>query len=315
MVKYSSDFINALKDNNLNAIKQIPKADLHNHFVLGGSRKFLQNRTGYIIEPIKKALSSIDNMHKWTNENLGDRFDNTEMRRLLIEATFIQAKEDGVVLLEIGEDVWGLAEYFSNDIEELISAFFTANQSIAPDIELRLQIGLSRHCPVPYLLQCLEHFWDRKEFYSIDLYGDEFAQPIENFVPIYQKAQDKGLRLKAHIGEWGTAEDVIKGVDVLSLDEVQHGIVAVTSDKAIHYLKDRHITLNITPTSNVLLGRVGDMKDHPIGKLYRSGINVTINSDDILMFDSDVSKEYLALYQNGVLTAEELDDIRQKSLQ
>ena len=55
MVKYSSDFINALKDNNLNAIKQIPKADLHNHFVLGGSRKFLQNRTGYTIEPIKKA--------------------------------------------------------------------------------------------------------------------------------------------------------------------------------------------------------------------------------------------------------------------
>lgn len=77
-----------------------------------GSRKFLQNRTGYNIEPIKAALSSMDNMHKWTNENIGDRFDNTEMRRLLVEATFVQAKEDGVALLEIGEDVWGACRVF-----------------------------------------------------------------------------------------------------------------------------------------------------------------------------------------------------------
>jgi adenosine deaminase len=52
------------------------------------------------------------------------------------------------------------------------------------------------------------------------------------------------------------------------------------------------------------------MKSHPIQKLYRSGVNVTINSDDVLIFDSDVSKEYLRLYDNSVLTAEELDDIR-----
>lgn len=37
---------------------------------------------------------------------------------------------------------------------------------------------------------------------------------------------------------------------------------------------------------------------------------MTINSDDILIFDSDVSKEYLRLYQSGCLNAEELDNIR-----
>lgn len=36
---------------------------------------------------------------------------------------------------------------------------------------------------------------------------------------------------------------------------------------------------------------------------------MTINSDDILIFDSDVSKEYLRLYQSGCLNAEELDNI------
>ena len=28
------------------------------------------------------------------------------------------------------------------------------------------------------------------------------------------------------------------------------------------------------------------MSMHPIGKLYRSGVDVTINSDDVLIFDS-----------------------------
>lgn len=112
----------------------------------------------------------------------------------------------------------------------------------------------------------------------------------------------------------GTAEDIMKGIELLSLDEVQHGIVAAESDQVINYLKDRKITLNITPTSNYLLGRVTDMKQHPIGKLFRAGVNVTINSDDILIFGSDVSKEYLALYNNNVLTPEELNQIRVNTL-
>ena len=57
-----------------------------------------------------------------------------------------------------------------------------------------------------------------------------------------------------------------------------------------------------------------DMAHHPIAQLYRSGVDVTINSDDVLIFDSDISKEYLRLYQSGCLTAEELDDIRMNGL-
>ena len=53
---------------------------------------------------------------------------------------------------------------------------------------------------------------------------------------------------------------------------------------------------------------------YPIADLYRSGIDVTINSDDVLIFDSDVSKEYLRLYQCGCLDAAELNDIRKNGL-
>ncbi|WP_026526428.1 hypothetical protein [Butyrivibrio sp. VCD2006] len=309
-----SIFIEAIKNGNLDVIRQFPKADLHNHFVLGGCREFIQSKTGYEIKPISKTLSSMSEMDAWSAQYIGNRFNSTEGRRLLIEATFEQARKDGVTILEIGEDVWGLGAFFHDDIEELIAAFQEANAKIASEIELRLQIGLSRHCGIDYLEDCLKHFWGHKEFYSIDLYGDEMAQPIDKFIPIYEKAAENGLVLKAHVGEWGTAEDVRTAVELLHLHEVQHGIAAVLDESVIDYLAEKKIRLNITPTSNVLLGRVSDMKDHPIAQLYRKGVDVTINSDDVLIFDSDVSKEYLRLYRSGCLTAEELNDIRLNGL-
>lgn len=307
-------FTEALWRGNLEAIRKSPKADLHNHFVLGGSRKYLLKQSGRNIQPIMNPLHSMEEMHAWNAANIGHFFDTPNGRRMLIKAAFMQAKEDGVTILEIGEDVWGLGAFFNEHIDELVDAFETAHKEIAPEIELRLQIGLSRHCKIDYLEDCLSHFWGCKAFYSIDLYGDELAQPIENFIPIYRRAKIEGLRLKAHVGEWGTADDVRRAVECLELDEVQHGIAAAKDASVIRFLADNRIRLNITPSSNYLLGRVKNLKTHPIAKLYRSGIDVTINSDDVLIFDSDVSKEYLRLYQYGCLTAEELDDIRKNGL-
>ena len=122
------------------------------------------------------------------------------------------------------------------------------------------------------------------------------------------------MRLKAHVGEWGTAKDIYQAVEVLKLDEIQHGIAAVEDEEVMHYLKEKKIRLNITPTSNLKLGRVKQMAEHPIKYLYRYGIDVTINSDDILIFDSDVSKEYLRLYQSGCLNEQELNEIRLNGL-
>ena len=307
-------FTEALKSGNIDKIRRFPKVDLHNHFVLGGSREYIFNQSGHKIDPITKPLKSMREMDTWSGKYIGSHFNSPEGRRLLIEATFAQAKADGVTVLEIGEDVWGLGAFFHNDIGELIDAFREANEIIAPEVTVRLRIGLSRHCPVDYLEDCLKHFWEHKEFYSIDLYGDELAQPIDNFIPIYRKAAENGWVLKAHVGEWGTAQDIVAAAKALHLDEVQHGIAAVRDESVVGFLRENKIRLNITPSSNVLLGRVPDMEHHPIAQLYRSGVDVTVNSDDVLIFDSDVSKEYLRLYQSGCLTAEELDDIRVKGL-
>ncbi len=55
-----------------------------------------------------------------------------------------------------------------------------------------------------------------------------------------------------------------KGIELLELDEVQHGIHAVKSAEVVRFLVDNHIRLNITPTSNIRLGRVSEFKKHTL---------------------------------------------------
>lgn len=173
---------------------------------------------------------------------------------------------------------------------------------------------MSRHCSIAALERWLAPFLALDFYRTLDLSGDEFAQPIEAFKPLYRNAKARGLRLKAHVGEWGTADDVRRAVEELELDEVQHGIAAASSPAVMRFLADHKIRLNICPTSNLMLGRVEHLATHPIRRLYDAGIRVTVNTDDALMFGRSVSEEFIALYQAGLFNSAELDQIRMNGL-
>jgi adenosine deaminase len=95
---------------------------------------------------------------------------------------------------------------------------------------------------------------------------------------------------------------------------VQHGIAAADDPVVMRFLADNRIRLNICPTSNLLLGRVVSLAQHPIRRLFDAGVRVTVNSDDVLVFGSSVSQEFLALHRSGLFSAAELDVIRRNGL-
>ena len=132
--------------------------------------------------------------------------------------------------------------------------------------------------------------------------------------PLYAKAKATGMKLKAHVGEFGGAAEIKRTVEVLELDEVQHGIGASESVEVMRWLSKNQIQLNVCPTSNVMLDAVPDLVSHPIRVLFDNGVPVTINTDDPMIFGQSVSEEYRNLYQAGVFSAQELDDIRRASL-
>jgi adenosine deaminase len=310
----STSFVLALSSGDLQAVRACPKADLHTHGFAKADRDYVREKTGHDIEPVKVPLRSMDAMHEWAKANIGDIFAGQDGRRLGIEANFVGALKDGVTRIEFGDDVW-MATQGLGSPHELVESIVRVHASMAPAIEWIPQLGLSRHCQLSWLQEWMAPWLDLGFHKVLDLSGDELAQPIEVFQPLYRAAKNKGMRLKAHVGEWGTADDVQRAVEVLELDEVQHGIAAAESPAAMRFLADHRIRLNICPTSNLLLGRVVRLQDHPIRKLFDAGVKVTVNTDDAIVFGAGVSEEFLRLYQAGVFTGAELDLIRRWGLE
>lgn len=184
----SLKFIEGLKTRNINLLKSVPKADLHNHFTMGGNKDFIYKKTGKLIRTLSYKLKSMGEMGRWVNENVGDIFKDKEGRKIAIDSCFQQANEDNITVLDIGENVWALDGIYGGDINELVNAFYSSREKYAPYTRLSFQIGLSRYCSVESLLEWSEAFFEQDCFDSIDLYADEFAQPIENFKPLYRKA-------------------------------------------------------------------------------------------------------------------------------
>lgn len=63
-----------------------------------------------------------------------------------------------------------------------------------------------------------------------------------------------------------------------------------------------------------MLQRVPSYSRHPIKELFENGIPVTINTDDLIIFDSSVSDEYLKLYTYNVFSTDDLEIIRKTGL-
>jgi adenosine deaminase len=303
----------ALENEDLDAIRRVPKSDLHNHFFLGGNRALVSAWAGKDIAPVDRKLGSMAEMHEWVQTRFGALFAGAQGRLKAFEATLVQAKLDGVTRLETGETPWAITLH-NNSATDLTNALRGVHARVAPDIEWIPQLDLAREVPVAIQARRLAPFLELGVWRTLDMSGDELAQPIEGFKPLYRMAKTAGLRLKAHVGEWGDAASVQRAVEELELDEVQHGIAAAQSKAVMRFLADHGIRLNICPTSNVMLGRVESLAAHPIRRLYDAGVRVTVNTDDVLVFGQSISDEFLNLYRVGLFSAAELDQIRLSGL-
>lgn len=304
----SQRFVDSLRQGSLAGMQTIPKSDLHNHAGRGGSLCYISAWAKAKIAPPRAPFASLDEMQAWFEQNVKVHCPGLPGYLKRIEAAFAQAQKDSIRLLALSfgpDEVAGLGGMapFVRTMEKLRAAF-------APDTAFLPELALNRACDVEQAYGKVEEILSHKWFTSIDICCDELAQPIGHFQRIYRLAKSRGLRLKAHVGEFGSAQDVLEACHALELDEVHHGIAAAASGSVMDWLAENKIRLNLCPTSNILLGRAQGYGEHPIRALYDHGIKVTINTDDLLIFNQSVSQEYLNLFQAGLMTAEELDDIR-----
>jgi len=310
-----SKFIHGLENNDISLIKTVPKSDLHNHGDLGGSLSCFEKEIGKRLIKPPDSFSTFIEFQSYINTVLDSYLSTYHGANSAKRGTIEQAKDDGVTLLEIS--IHNGFDYVYKGREEDLKKFINhVKNEIYPNLILIPSLGFSRGQVTKEIEDSIKRNIDTGYFKSIDLYGaNEKGDDHIKYRNIFLYAKSKGLRLKAHVGEYGSAEDIRKAVETLELDEVQHGISAVDSEEVMKWLSINKIQLNVCPTSNIKLGIVKDIRDYPIKKLVQNGIKVTLNTDDYLVFKSSVSDEYLKLYNAEVLNAHELNEIRKTGLE
>ena len=310
----SSSFAEALEAGDTAAIRRAPKADLHSHLYFAAPIADVERWLGRAIARPPPRMDGLDGMRAYARQAIDPYIDNWTAFEFVAGAALRHAASDGVTRLEASFDIWAVLHH-PDGLRGLTTFAASLASQFRGQVDFRPEVGFSRSfVSKDHLMGSLSDAIETDVFRSIDMYSYEDGCDPEAVRWIYEKARAQGMKLKAHVGEFGGADEVKRTVEVLQLDEVQHGIGAAESTAVMHWLADHRIRLNVCPTSNVMLGAVADLESHPIRALYDHGVDVTINTDDLMIFGQSVSDEYLNLYRAGVFTADELEEIRLRSL-
>ena len=310
----STDFTQALSTGDLDAIRAAPKTDVHSHAFYATRLKNLEAWIGHSLPKPPRKMNGLADMFGYADEVLAPHIRHRKGFEFVAESAIKDAIHDGVVRVEISFDI-RITEFYDYDLTAFAAFLEGLVEKYRAEIDFRPEFGFPRtHVDDAKLMKLAHEAVELPVFRSIDLYSYQEACPPEAVKSLFERAGAAGLKLKAHVGEYGGAEEVRRTVELLELDEVQHGIGAIESLEVIRWLADNEVPLNISPSGNVMLRAVPDLVSHPIRVFFDHGIPVTINTDDLIIYDQGVSEEYLNLYRAGVFSAEELDGIRQASL-
>ncbi len=308
-------FARALEERDLTAIQRAPKAEFHRHHYFGTRIENVERWLGRPLERPVVPMRGLKGMLDYAGSALDPYLRSREACEFIARAAVEEAIEDGVRQLEMSFDVRS-ASHFETGVEGFALTIRDLIERHRERIDLRPELGIPREIIGDgEMAHRAREGIDSGVFRSIDVYGDEHACALDAVIPIYEHARSAGMKLKAHAGEFGGAERVRETSEALGLDEIQHGIAAAESADVMRWLSDNRIRLHVCPSSNVMLGAVDSLSTHPIRALFDHGIEVTVNTDDPMIFGQSVSQEYLNLFEAGVFSAEELDGIRIASMQ
>lgn len=143
---------------------------------------------------------------------------------------------------------------------------------------------------------------------GFDLAGPEADWPAPPHAAAFNAARGGGLGLTAHAGEvpgLGRIREVL----AFGLTRIAHGVTAAGDPAIIALLRQRGVTLDMCPTSNVQAGIVRSLGRHPLAALHRAGVSVTISTDDRTVSATTLSAELARTAEALHLSDDELATI------
>lgn len=162
-------------------------------------------------------------------------------------------------------------------------------------VSSRLILCFLRHLAEKDAFRTLEAALPHRErIFGVGLDSSELGHPPSKFERVFRMARDAGFVPFAHAGEEGPADYVREAVDLLAVARVDHGNRALEDPTLVERLAAKRIPLTVCPLSNLRLGGVKRLEDHPLRQMLDAGLVATINSDDPAYFGGYLIDNYRA---------------------
>lgn len=145
-------------------------------------------------------------------------------------------------------------------------------------IQTRVILDHSRRRSVDRLRRTLELATKHSQVIAVGLAGDE-SYPATPFSEVLQAAHETRLHLVHHAGETAGPASIWEALTVGNAERIGHGIRALEDPALVTELRARRVPLEVCPSSNVLLGLVPSLAEHPLPRLVEAGLTVTVNTD------------------------------------
>jgi adenosine deaminase len=155
---------------------------------------------------------------------------------------------------------------------------------------------------------------------GFDLAGEEGGFPPKKHVDAFHYIQRENFNITIHAGEGYGKESIWQAIQYCGAHRIGHGTrliddIAISDGKAVklgdlaQYVLDKRIPLEICLISNVHTGATPSLAEHPFKILFREKFRVTLNTDNRLMSDTSMTREFEAAAETFGLTVDDFEKI------
>jgi adenosine deaminase len=143
---------------------------------------------------------------------------------------------------------------------------------------------------------------------GIDIAGPESPgfRPAD-YKRLFERARRRGLGVTVHTGESGPIEEIADVIVNLEPSRIGHGVKSAYDPRTMALIRERGITLELCPTSNLNSRVVSGWDEFRwiFDTFRRNGVRYTINTDGPEMLKTYIRDEMTSLGRLGILSVEE----------
>ena len=156
---------------------------------------------------------------------------------------------------------------------------------------------------------------------GFDLAGEEGGYPPKRHIEAFQFIQRANFNITIHAGEAFGKESIWQAIQWCGAHRIGHGtrlledlVIDEEGDvvgmgELAQYILDKRIPIEICLLSNLHTGAIDKLENHPFVKLYKNKFRLTINTDDRLMSDTTLTKEFLTAIEYFDLNLEDVEKL------